>query len=204
MSLLDEYLASIKYLPGEVTRSLELIGALDSKVKKLTEELERMKTAFLRHRGDSELLSRIEAGQTEIGNLTDEKITIAKQLSEAVIKHKQRLEADLTKLDRTLRAGNDQEEQHKRRKQERSKRQLGLEDYNPYLYVSELAQDDLGGPDIEVKKYCICNQESFGNMVECDNKHVSSIQCEREWFHYECVGLTAPPRGAWFCPQCSS
>ncbi|CAH0720310.1 unnamed protein product, partial [Brenthis ino] len=46
-------------------------------------------------------------------------------------------------------------------------------------------------------RYCICNQVSYGDMVACDNQ-----DCPYEWFHYPCVGITAPPKGKWYCPQC--
>uniref|UniRef100_A0A060TBQ3 Chromatin modification-related protein n=1 Tax=Blastobotrys adeninivorans TaxID=409370 RepID=A0A060TBQ3_BLAAD len=46
--------------------------------------------------------------------------------------------------------------------------------------------------------YCTCQRVSFGNMVACDNP-----DCQYEWFHYECVGLTSPPSGSWYCPPCS-
>ncbi|KAI1707177.1 PHD-finger domain-containing protein [Ditylenchus destructor] len=39
--------------------------------------------------------------------------------------------------------------------------------------------------------------KSDGDMVACDNKN-----CPYEWFHYGCVGITAPPKGKWFCPHC--
>lgn len=45
--------------------------------------------------------------------------------------------------------------------------------------------------------YCICRKVSYGDMVGCDNE-----ACEIEWFHYKCVGLTTPPKGAWYCDQC--
>ncbi|GFQ73483.1 inhibitor of growth protein 3 [Trichonephila clavata] len=48
-------------------------------------------------------------------------------------------------------------------------------------------------------RYCICNQISYGDMVACDHK-----DCPFEWFHYQCVGITQPPKGKWFCPQCSA
>nr|XP_023012819.1 inhibitor of growth protein 3 isoform X1 [Leptinotarsa decemlineata] len=48
-------------------------------------------------------------------------------------------------------------------------------------------------------RYCLCNQVSYGDMVACDNE-----DCPSEWFHYPCVGITAPPKGKWFCPQCTS
>lgn len=34
--------------------------------------------------------------------------------------------------------------------------------------------------------YCYCRQVSYGEMVGCDNP-----ECSIEWFHFECVGLTA-------------
>lgn len=47
-------------------------------------------------------------------------------------------------------------------------------------------------------KYCTCRQVSYGEMVACDNDG-----CEIEWFHYDCVGITQPPKGKWFCPNCT-
>lgn len=47
--------------------------------------------------------------------------------------------------------------------------------------------------------YCICNRVSFGEMVGCDN-----TDCKIEWFHFECVGLTGPPKGKWICPDCTA
>ena len=32
-------------------------------------------------------------------------------------------------------------------------------------------------------------QVSYGDMVACDNE-----DCPYEWFHYPCVGVTAPPK----------
>merc|ERR1712012_70299 len=46
-------------------------------------------------------------------------------------------------------------------------------------------------------RYCICNQVSYGDMVACDN-----ADCPYEWFHYPCVGVTAPPKGKWYCQPC--
>ncbi|XP_046682094.1 inhibitor of growth protein 3-like [Homalodisca vitripennis] len=48
-------------------------------------------------------------------------------------------------------------------------------------------------------RYCICNEVAFGGMVACDNQ-----TCPYEWFHYPCVGITDPPKGKWYCPQCTA
>ena len=42
--------------------------------------------------------------------------------------------------------------------------------------------------------YCTCHRVAFGGMIGCDND-----DCEVEWFHFACVGLTEqvrPPCGA--------
>ncbi|KAI8643990.1 hypothetical protein BD408DRAFT_413887 [Parasitella parasitica] len=58
-------------------------------------------------------------------------------------------------------------------------------------------------PEIDIDpnepKYCYCNQVSFGDMVACDGDN-----CEKEWFHYPCVGLAEPPVGKWYCDDCSA
>merc|ERR1712112_132025 len=43
------------------------------------------------------------------------------------------------------------------------------------------------------------NQVSYGDMVACDN-----ADCPYEWFHYPCVGVTAPPKGKWYCQPCQA
>ncbi|KAK3940085.1 hypothetical protein QBC46DRAFT_136488 [Diplogelasinospora grovesii] len=48
------------------------------------------------------------------------------------------------------------------------------------------------------KKYCICQNVSFGDMVACDND-----DCPFEWFHWSCVGLKSEPNGTWYCPVCT-
>ncbi|CAF1228921.1 unnamed protein product [Adineta ricciae] len=48
------------------------------------------------------------------------------------------------------------------------------------------------------RRYCFCNQISYGDMIACDNS-----TCRREWFHYSCVGIVTPPKGKWFCFDCT-
>ncbi|KAH8905031.1 hypothetical protein BR93DRAFT_969857 [Coniochaeta sp. PMI_546] len=56
-------------------------------------------------------------------------------------------------------------------------------------------EDDEAGDD---KKYCLCQNVSFGDMVACDN-----ADCPFEWFHWDCVGLKSEPNGTWYCPVCT-
>ncbi|KAI0181806.1 hypothetical protein GGR52DRAFT_56446 [Hypoxylon sp. FL1284] len=59
--------------------------------------------------------------------------------------------------------------------------------------------DDEGDVDADEPLYCYCNGVSYGEMVACD-----ANDCEREWFHLDCVGLKeAPPSNMkWFCDNC--
>uniref|UniRef100_A0A1X7UVF1 PHD-type domain-containing protein n=1 Tax=Amphimedon queenslandica TaxID=400682 RepID=A0A1X7UVF1_AMPQE len=47
------------------------------------------------------------------------------------------------------------------------------------------------------KLYCICQKESSGRMIGCDNP-----SCDIEWFHYACIRIKRAPKGKWFCPNC--
>ncbi|OMH85295.1 Chromatin modification-related protein png1 [Zancudomyces culisetae] len=61
----------------------------------------------------------------------------------------------------------------------------------------EKDKEESGNEESDDQLYCFCRQVSFGDMVACD-----SDNCPYEWFHYECVGLTAPPVGSWYCSYC--
>lgn len=72
--------------------------------------------------------------------------------------------------------------------------------------------------DSNEPRYCMCGDVSFGTMICCENQDVSdflsllaisfhfanNFQCDREWFHLDCVGLSdVPSRTAkWYCPDC--
>ena len=53
-------------------------------------------------------------------------------------------------------------------------------------------EDEEDGPGQE--RYCYCEGISYGEMVGCDGDN-----CEKEWFHLECVGLSRAPakNGKW-------
>ncbi|KAI0601692.1 hypothetical protein F4775DRAFT_348796 [Biscogniauxia sp. FL1348] len=53
---------------------------------------------------------------------------------------------------------------------------------------SSMQGDDEGDIDADEPLYCYCNGVSYGEMVACD-----ADDCEREWFHLDCVGLKAAP-----------
>ncbi|KAG2365537.1 hypothetical protein BDR07DRAFT_1276922 [Suillus spraguei] len=60
--------------------------------------------------------------------------------------------------------------------------------------ATEVGEGDGEGDD---RTYCFCDGISYGEMIACDD-----VNCEREWFHLACIGLTVPPDGTWFCDAC--
>lgn len=68
------------------------------------------------------------------------------------------------------------------------------EDGDEVLDDAEEDDDDDAGDD---RKYCLCHNVSYGDMVACDNDN-----CPYEWFHWSCVGLKSEPNGKWYCPVC--
>ncbi|KAI6048027.1 hypothetical protein EDC04DRAFT_2864160 [Pisolithus marmoratus] len=60
--------------------------------------------------------------------------------------------------------------------------------------ATEAGEGDNEGDD---RTYCFCDGISYGEMIACDDAN-----CEREWFHLTCIGLTVPPEGTWYCDAC--
>ena len=50
----------------------------------------------------------------------------------------------------------------------------------------------------EEKKYCKCNQISYGQMICCDNP-----DCKIQWFHIKCVDIEDPNKleKQWYCSE---
>ncbi|KAF7322710.1 PHD-type domain-containing protein [Mycena chlorophos] len=87
------------------------------------------------------------------------------------------------------------------RKKGRGKGRGRKNNYEPEEF-SPLPRPDppvIPNPDPNEKRYCYCNQVSFGEMIACDDP-----RCDKEWFHLSCTSLEAPPEGRkkWYCDDC--
>lgn len=84
----------------------------------------------------------------------------------------------------------------KPKQQPRKDRRVGKKDPS-ILAIVPLDDDEPIDPNEPT--YCYCNRVSFGNMIACDGP-----DCKREWFHYECVGITREPAAnkKWYCRDC--
>ncbi|KDQ12337.1 hypothetical protein BOTBODRAFT_189327 [Botryobasidium botryosum FD-172 SS1] len=87
-------------------------------------------------------------------------------------------------------------EREKERRRERRSKDDEETQQQPMPTVPTVVRADMP-VDPHEPRYCFCNQVSYGEMIGCDYE-----DCDREWFHCGCVGLTAAPRGKWFCRVC--
>ncbi|KIJ66419.1 hypothetical protein HYDPIDRAFT_26769 [Hydnomerulius pinastri MD-312] len=60
--------------------------------------------------------------------------------------------------------------------------------------ATEAGEGEAEGDD---RTYCFCDGVSYGEMIACDGE-----DCEREWFHLNCIGLDSVPDGSWYCEVC--
>ena len=63
--------------------------------------------------------------------------------------------------------------------------------------ISDTSNDDDTDTSSGDQLWCYCSGPERGNMIMCDNK-----SCAIVWFHFDCLRITSPPKGKWFCPSC--
>ncbi|KAG1673419.1 hypothetical protein FOA52_002184 [Chlamydomonas sp. UWO 241] len=221
---LKRYIDRVADVPGELRRHLALIRDLDEKAQVLQADIEAHsgKSASRSKKGPAAGGYDLASAVTKLVSLADEKVTIAAQVYDFIDKHIQGLDEDLRSLDGEIRAdrqrlmlGEDETARdaldaraHRGRggrppasaaagdKSNRKKRKLSA--------LEGLEEEDAAGSHLlpiqadNEPLYCYCQKPSHGEMVACDHD-----ECAVEWFHYECVGLTAAPTGEWHCPDCA-
>lgn len=77
-----------------------------------------------------------------------------------------------------------------------NKKQQPAEEADVEMGEDEEMEDDEGEDD---KRYCFCNQRSYGEMVACEND-----DCPYQWFHTGCLNMKKVPDEDedWYCPTC--
>jgi len=122
------------------------------------------------------------------------------QTYELVDKHIRRLDTDLKKFEAELEQQGGITLKELKAQQEKKPLDNGKARKKTDAPDARVLNVDIDMPiDPNEPTYCICNRVSFGEMVGCDN-----AECKVEWFHFECVGLTHPPKGKWYCPDCTA
>lgn len=214
MPYLEEFLKSIASLPSEFKDNYSELRKLDEHFQECEKQLENQFEQELedaKKACESDSMPHAHSFSRKVTetadmckDIADQKIKLATQTYKRVDGHIRRLDKYLKKLDQELRR--------------ESELTGGLSAVEQRLDVPDLVGSegdiktnqrkrqleqpvsmDLDLPvDPNEPTYCICNRVFFGEMVACDNEN-----CKIEWFHYECVGITEPPKGKWYCPDCA-
>jgi len=220
---LDDFVHAVSELPSEVKRQLTRIRELDEKATRVQESLETQASQRVgRYRSKGKPSEGVRAVEEDAAVATAECDEIAKEK----LLHVARLQ-DL--VQRAVQLMNDQligfEEYLKKEDKWPAGAQSAVNEpsHRPARQTARAAMVGLGGlpgvdgqatetsvgespaaePSYDVPidpsepTYCYCNQVSYGEMVACENP-----DCPYEWFHFQCVGLTAEPKGVWRCPDC--
>jgi inhibitor of growth protein 4 len=229
---LDKYLDSVSNLPSEVKRNFTLMQELDAQCQGLLDKLEQSTRNYLKKKrdnpelADERTLIKIREDFQKAMQHGDEKVELAVQTYELVDKHIRRLDTELKKFESELEqerkkakgsgsitAGKGTKASKQQMKETTGKAQKrgcqllarATSSASEGGYASPSEAPRLFNVDIDMPidpnepTYCICNRVSFVEMVGCDNP-----DCKVEWFHFECVGLTSPPKGKWYCPECAA
>lgn len=194
-------------MPSEIDQNMHELRQMDDDLQKFREGYSKHKRSYLKQSKASEAINtptlltarlQLEKEFKTAMQKQDQKIDLAMKMYDLVSRHIERLDSqvitksNLNKLD-WIRKG----PQRKRMDGSIRKRTHHSSRPNP-LGTQPTSTGSSGEIDPNEPRYCYCHQVSFGDMIACDGEN-----CEREWFHYPCVGLVEPPAGKWFCEECS-
>ena len=129
---------------------------------------------------------------SKLSALAEERVRIANAMYDFVDEHITRLDKDLATFERDVSA-------KRQGKWKGDRDELGGDDGEMMRNGAEgggtTYEEQIANPNEPT--YCLCQRVSFGEMVGCDDD-----DCPIEWFHFQCVGLSAKPKGRWLCPPC--
>ncbi|XP_070554167.1 inhibitor of growth protein 1-like [Ptychodera flava] len=222
----EDYLDCVESLPNDLQRNVSQLREIDSEYQGVLKEIDHYYTLYKKKSIDCDMkkiyLIQIQRNLVRSQELGDEKLQLCSQMVDLVENSQRKLETDFEQLE----SGNEKntnhaepsKPEHHERSGKRSRRQRNHEN-------KEKDRDGDGEVEKKTKKkkrskskaereresspaeividpneptYCLCNQVSYGEMIGCDN-----VNCELEWFHFNCVGLTSKPKGKWYCPRCA-
>ncbi|KAI4378382.1 hypothetical protein MLD38_015869 [Melastoma candidum] len=229
----DDFSEYASALPTDIQRILNTIQELDGRSRSMLGQTAQQTAYCLTEEGKEDnveamgkLRKDIESTQDSALSLCTEKVLLAKQAYDLVDRLVKRLDEDLTQFAEDLKQDGKLPPEEpvilpplplvprpeKRRisygPPQSGRRNWERDSYRDSDYIPP--RGDFG-KDLSVMMevdqftdpneptYCICNQVSYGDMIACDNE-----DCEGQWFHYSCVGLTTETgfHGQWYCPTC--
>ncbi|KAI9271347.1 hypothetical protein BY458DRAFT_474816 [Sporodiniella umbellata] len=209
----EDYIESLQNLPFEIDQNMQELRRMDDDLQKYRETYTKNKKVYAKQSRLPSSINLVPArSQLDKEFKTamqkqDQKIELAMKMYDLVSRHIERLDSQVLKTGMSetdwLRSA-----VIRKGPMGHKKRHISSLSDRPRKRIHHSSRPglppgvNLGTPnnsDIETNEplYCYCNQVSFGDMVACDSEN-----CEREWFHYPCVGLVGPPAGKWYCEDC--
>ncbi|XP_054719670.1 inhibitor of growth protein 1-like [Uloborus diversus] len=228
---MEDYMDFVENIPDDIQRNITQLRQIDLEYQEILQDLDNYKNTLKKDLDDAtrrRTLFQIQRALIKTQDLGDKKLQIAQAIQDIVDSKSRQLESDRMKLD----LGRENETQNENSKSEqperpskRSRRHRHVETSLRDDSVHERHEKEIVVPSTSKTKkkkkrkakvekeqdappieppidpdeptYCLCDQVSYGEMIGCDNE-----DCEREWFHFSCVGLTTKPKGKWYCPTC--
>ncbi|KAI8075609.1 hypothetical protein BDF21DRAFT_69125 [Thamnidium elegans] len=225
-SYLSEYSDTVEALPLELQRNYTLIRQLDENATELMQlvaaESKQLISSDMTLEKRREKLQLVGQLLNEALKKGEEKFALAKSTYDTVDRHCTRLDNDLQKIEdeqligpgrvaqkpstiinNTIKRSDPEMPETSAQKGRKKLKKGSQEAYFSKQDAIQYAQNIVSNSDLPIDPnepvYCYCQQVSFGEMLACDND-----QCEIEWFHLECVGLKTPPKGTWYCKNCTT
>lgn len=208
---IEQFVDSLKDLPNDFHRTAALVGVLDKQaaeknncVEKTYEKLLGMATDGKKRSAEdfANVLRALRAEQKQCHSLLDDKVCLIDQASFFVTSFIQRLDIDLRRFEDELGPSALEEPEPGRQAGRRQGRRDAsvVEGIMAQQKQQQMETEEDAFNQEEGEVYCYCRKGNIGPMIGCDND-----ECEIEWFHFKCVGLTAhPPEGVkWYCPDCN-
>jgi inhibitor of growth protein 4 len=224
---LEDFIHAVSNLPHELREKYGRVGELDATVQRLKSEADALVRELLRRPSGTEadrrrelsvlqrVWPRLEQLQAQCVKLSQEKIALAESAYNSVDQHVRDLDAKLREYEAYLRregqwpdgahglvpstdgSGTSPVKASSGAGTPRSGNKLLSRTSRKNSEPTTLNIMDDMPIDPNEPRYCYCQNVSYGQMVACE-----SGNCPYEWFHFECVGLTEPPKDEWICPDC--
>ncbi|XP_077984089.1 inhibitor of growth protein 2-like [Glandiceps talaboti] len=225
-TFVEDYLDCVESLPNDLQRNISQLREIDSEYQGVLKEIDHYYSMYKKKDldGNSKKLYFIQIQRHLVRSqeLGDEKLQLCAQMVDLVENSQRKLDIDFEQLESGSEKNNHTEAsktEHQERAGKRSRRQRNHENKEKEQRDGEVegekkskkkkrskakAERERESSPAEIvidpnePTYCLCNQVSYGEMIGCDN-----VNCELEWFHFNCVGLTSKPKGKWYCPKCA-
>eukprot|EP00474_Spongospora_subterranea_P008954 CRZ09412.1 hypothetical protein [Spongospora subterranea] len=224
---LENVLDSLKFLPVDLQRNMQLLCQLDAHADQLRITIDAQRESILATASESKKnpkpfdlssLKKLRRLERKCIKLLDEKLIIAKECHKIANSHLTRIGLDMSRFEKELGPYQRDEEFEEYMSESinvpaKSQRAAAERAYPIVSSPAHLASIPVSphppasgdeprlrvyGPASSEQTYCFCKQSSYGQMVACDDEN-----CSIQWWHFKCAGIAEIPTGTWYCRVCT-